>query len=76
MSQMTHLKNTLNCLAVSYNVHNEMIKDDTPAVDELGTPLDELLGTPFSIGEFFSEYVDGTAIPATDEVDDNTTIGK
>ena len=50
------------------NVHNEMIKDDTPSVDELGTP--------FSIGEFFSEYVDVTVIPATDEVDDNITISK
>ena len=52
----------------------KMIKDDTPSVDELGTPLDGLLGTPFSIGEFFSEYVDVTAIPA--EVDDNITISK
>ena len=54
----------------SYNVHNEMIKDDTPAVDALGSPLDELLGNPFSIGEYFAEYVDVTAIPA--EVDDIT----
>ena len=40
-----------------------MIKEDTP--------LDELLETPFSIREFFAECVDVTAIPATDEVDDN-----
>ena len=42
-----------------------MIQDDTPAVDALGSPLDELLGTPFSIGEFSAEYVDVTAIPCS-----------
>ena len=65
----------LRCLAVLViHVHNEMIKDDASAVDALGSPFDELLATPFSIGEFFAEYVDDTVIPA--EVDDNTTISK
>ena len=68
---MQHFKR----LAVSYNVHNiiyDKVIDDTPAVDALGSPLDELLDTPFSIVEFFAEYVDVTAITA--EVDDNITI--
>ena len=47
----------------NYNVHNEMIKDDTP--------LDEFLETPL---EFSSKYDDVTAIPA--EVDDDITINK
>ena len=51
-----------------------MIKDCTQTVDALGTPLNELLVTPYSDGELVAEYVDVTAIPATDEDDDNITI--